>query len=405
MKKQYRIFGLLCCLIYFTSYISRINLSAVLAEIITSEGIAKSSISIVLLMNFISYGTGQIISGILGDKFSPVNLIFSGLLISCVCNSLIPVCTGVGTMAAVWFVNGFAQALMWPPLVKLMSTYLDDASFSQTSANVSASSSVGTIFIYLTAPLFIRTGGWRSIFLFSAVSAALVALVWKLYFPKLIAVFPTVSSKQTAQENSKGTMSVGDIFKKYSLLFICLAIVAQGLLRDGITTWMPICLTEVYNMEAASSILLSVILPLFSIFSFQLAGFVQRKWVKNEVSLAAYMYIICGILIALWAIFYSSSLVLAVLLPAFTIALIHGINLMLIAIVPRRFSACGHVSFISGLLNSCTYIGSALSTYGMAKLSEVFGWQTTIWTLGGVAVFGLLMCGVCIRKFSFKKNS
>lgn len=34
MKKYYSLFGFFCCLIYFTSYISRINLSAVLAELV-----------------------------------------------------------------------------------------------------------------------------------------------------------------------------------------------------------------------------------------------------------------------------------------------------------------------------------------------------------------------------------
>lgn len=404
MKKHYSLFGFFCCLVYFTSYISRINLSAVLAEIITSEGIAKSAISIVLLMNSVSYGTGQIISGLLGDKFSPVNLIFAGLLTSCVCNVLIPVCDGVSQMTVVWFINGFAQALMWPPLVKIMSSYLDDEKFSKTSANVSTSSSVATVFIYLTAPLFIRTGGWRSIFLFSAVCAALVSITWKTYFPKLLDNLPAFSSKKNnPSDNHKSDITIGSFFKRYGLLFICLAIVAQGFMRDGITNWMPICLTEVYNMEAASSILLSVVLPIFAIFSFQVAGFIQRKWVKNEVALSAYMYILCTILLGLWAIFYSSSLILTILLPALTTAIIHGINLMLIAIVVRRFTA--HVSFLSGLLNSCTYIGSALSSYGMARLSEAFGWQTAIWALAGMAAFGILMCAICIPKFSYKRKS
>ena len=405
MKKYYSLFGFFCCLIYFTSYISRINLGAVVAEIIASEGIEKSTISIVIVMNSISYGIGQPISGILGDKLSPSKLIMAGLLVTGICNLSIPLCSGTTAMAAIWFINGFAQAFMWPPLVKLMSNHLDGFRFSQTAANVSAASSIGTIFIYLIAPLFIRVSSWRSIFFFSGTAAIAVAVIWTAVLPKITSRLPKNTAQQAKKTQLDNELSVWQIFKRYGLILICLAIIAQGALRDGITTWMPTCLIEVFNMEAAISILVSVVLPIFSILAFQLSAVIQRKWVKNEILLSAYMYILCAALTLLWGKLYAYSVILSVLLPATVIALIHGINLMLTSVVPRRFADCGHISFISGLLNSCTYIGSAVSTYGIAKISELAGWQVTIWTYAGTAVIGLIMCIICIPKFRTKRKA
>ena len=57
----------------------------------------------------------------------------------------------------------------------------------------------------------------------------------------------------------------------------------------------------------------------------------------------------------------------------------------------------GNISTVSGVLNSCTYVGSAISTYGIALLSESAGWQTTsfVWFL--IAALGAVVCTVCSR--------
>lgn len=403
MKKYYGLFGFFCCLVYFTSYISRINFGAVVAEIVAAEGIAKSAVSIVVLMGFISYGAGQVISGALGDKFLPGKLMTYGFLLTGICNIAMPFCGSIAAMSAVWFVNGFAQSMMWPPLVKLMNTYLEDEQFSRTAANVSAASSVGTIFVYLTAPMFIRAESWRSVFYFSGSAALVMALLMAAVLPKITAKLTPVKAV-IKEQTAKKSGGIGQILREYGFVFIFIAIVAQGIIRDGLTTWMPSCLSEVFNMEASSSIFVSVILPIFSIFSFKLFSIVQQKWVKNEVLLSVQLFAVCTVLIVIWGALYSSSVVLAVLLPALAISLIHGINLMLICVLPKRFAESGHVSFISGLLNFFTYIGSALSTYGIAKISELAGWQVTIWSWAAVAAVGLVFCVMVVPKFKGKKS-
>ena len=81
---------------------------------------------------------------------------------------------------------------------------------------------------------------------------------------------------------------------------------------------------------------------------------------------------------------------------------------MLISHVPKRFKKYGNISTISGAINSCTYIGSAIATYGVAKLSEIVGWRNTVgvWTI--IAVFGTACCFIASRlwkKFVFANDS
>ena len=77
---------------------------------------------------------------------------------------------------------------------------------------------------------------------------------------------------------------------------------------------------------------------------------------------------------------------------AVIVACMHGINLMLITVVPKRFVKSGKVATYSGLLNACTYVGASISTYGFAALAESFGWNFTILTWVMVSVAGILVC-------------
>ena len=75
----------------------------------------------------------------------------------------------------------------------------------------------------------------------------------------------------------------------------------------------------------------------------------------------------------------------------------HGVNLMLICMVPPFFQRKGNISTVSGVLNSCTYVGSAISTYGIALLSDSAGWQVTAFIWFIIAALGAVVCTVCSR--------
>ncbi len=64
--------------------------------------------------------------------------------------------------------------------------------------------------------------------------------------------------------------------------------------------------------------------------------------------------------------------------------------------IPAYFKKYGNVSTASGVINSCTYIESAISTYGIALISERLGWSFTIITW---IIIGALGCALCLISF------
>ena len=68
------------------------------------------------------------------------------------------------------------------------------------------------------------------------------------------------------------------------------------------------------------------------------------------------------------------SIAVTLVLMALIVGAMHGVNMILTCHMPAHFAAVGAVSGISGLVNMFTYLGSAVSAYGIAACSERFGW-------------------------------
>ncbi len=376
---------------YMISYMTRINYGAVISAIENETHLPRTLLSIAVTGSFITYGVGQVISGVLGDKFSPKKLILTGLRVTICMNLLIPLCKSPYQMTAVWCVNGFAQSFMWPPMVRLMTSLLSAEDYKTATVKVSWGSSAGTIAVYLVSPLIISLTGWRGVFVFSAVCAIIMAVFWSKF---------AIDVPKTTEKKDKITEKKSKSFITPVVIGIMLAIILQGMLRDGITTWMPTYIAETYNFSSAVSILTGVILPVFSILSFQITSRLYKGALKNPLMCAGVIFL-TGTLSAVVLCFVTGhNAVMSVVFSALLTGCMHGVNLMLICMIPQFFEKNGNVSTVSGVLNSCTYIGSALSTYVFADLSVRMGWTCTLLSWTVIAAVGTAICFICVKPWS-----
>ena len=387
-KQISRTIALFAC-VYMVSYMTRINLGAVLTAVAEDTGMTKTMLSAAVTGSAVTYGVGQILSGYVGDRISPKKLVFLGLVISAGMNLLIPLCDGAGQMSAVWCVNGLAQACMWPPLVKLMVGLFDSQTYQKASTMVSWGSSFGTIAIYLLSPLVIAVFGWRMLFRMTAVCGILMALLWGKLCRE------PVYEKTVRKELPKGE-SGGRLLSPL-LVAIMAAIILQGALRDGVTTWMPSFVSETFSLSSEVSILSGVCLPVFSILSFRVALWLYERFPGNPVRCAGWLFCVGAGAALMLTLVCGSSALGSILCMALLTGAMHGVNLMLICMVPPFFQRHGNISTVSGILNSCTYVGSALSAYGIALLSESAGWQITALVWFAIAALGSVICAVCAK--------
>ncbi len=389
-------------LVYFTSYCMRINLAVMLVKICSEMQVEKSALAIVITGLTVAYGTGQVISGFLGDRIKPKHIIPTGLALAVACNVGIFFTSTIPAMTVIWSINGFAHALLWPPIVRLMSTYLSATDYSFAAVRVNQGSSVATIALYLFCPLLLKFMQWRTIMLLCAAWGATMIVLWFVLYPHVFKKANIIEQKDdipTSTSSQKALPIPLYIFGAIALIMP--GIMMQGMLRDGVTNWMPSFLLETFGLSEEHSIVSTVILAIFTMISYSAFNALQKRFFKNEVTCAATIFggsaVICATLFIINLLAPQAALVPSLILMALTVAAMHGINLMLISIVPRRFVVFGKVSTYSGILNASTYVGAALSTYGFAALAETFDWNFTILTWVAISLAGAILCFFAAR--------
>ena len=394
-----KILSLLCPLIYFASYMTRKNYSIVMADIIISEGISNADASLAATLSLISYGIGQIISGILGDKFKPQNIILCGLSLTTLMNLLMPVTDDFTLRSIIWFINGFAQSMLWPPLVRIMAATMDHSTYNKVCTNVNIAGISGTILLYISSSaIWIKYFNWKYVFFSSALVSGAIAVIWVLGFKKATAGKPLFGKQKDGNtaDKKQSTLSAKKLLLS-GFLLIAIAIICQGALRDGITDWVPTFIINTFSLESSSAILKSVLIPVFGVISLKLVGVINGKFVKDEVKAGAITFGMGLAGCVLLLLIYKQNQYITLFLAALITGLMHGVNYFLICIVPARFEKYNAVSTMSGIINSLTYVGSAAATYGFGAISDNFGWNTVLVAWVVVGIIGTGCCFVAIK--------
>ena len=384
----------LCCLVYFASYVTRLDYAAVLVEIVQDLQIPKTTASIAVTGSFITYGLGMILFGFTGDRIKPRTLISVGLLGTALINLSMGILPDIRIMIGIWCFNGFFQAMLWPPLSRTLAENLPPEKVPGAIATVCTVAQIATLSIYILSPVVIRTGGWKTVFILAAAIGFLAIAFW---YPGTANVRQT-RAIQPEQPQSTEAAPIKKLVLAAGLIPIMLSIILMGMLRDGLQTWMPTYICEVFGLTTGTSILISGLLPVLSVVSISVSMALFRR-VRNEVLSGAILFGVGTAAAVTMILIFPGNAVLGVSLFALLAGCMHGVNQMIVCSLPLHFEHYGRVATFAGLLNSFVYVGAAISTYGFASFAERFGWRTTMIFWMSIALFGTLICLFCFRKW------
>lgn len=406
---------LLLGMVYFASYLLRKSFSVMLAAI-TAAGFNAVALGIVGSAMTVAYGSGQIINGILSDKFKSQNMLTIGLVLATFCNFAMYFCTTIPLMAIVWFINGFAHSMLWPPIVRLMAIHMNDIEYEHAAVRIYAASSIATVVLYVFAPILLKAMDWRGVIVSIAFLGVIITALWILFNPR------TFKENTEANKNkfiNKGqSSSINDnkgaklpFVVVIPIIFILLAIVFHGALRDGVSDWMPTFMADAFGLDSENAIITGVVPAIFGMISVYVFNILHRKLFRNEITCAGVIFVaavISSVVLLFLNEFASSGLIVAVVsafLIGIFVACMHGINLMLISIVPKRFVKIGKVSTISGILNAATYIGAAIALPLFPSLKANFSWNVTIAVWAIISVIGASVCFIAAPMWrTFRKE-
>ncbi len=390
---------ILCLSAYTSSYLSRDTFSAVIPNILNLTGTTKTEIGAISTLFLICYGSGQLISGILGDKVKPHLLVCIGLFSSGIINILFALATNLTQMSIIWSLNGFALSLLWAPLSKILIVYMDDNHRNKAIVNISISMPLGTLTAFICSAIIVKQFDYKIAFYFVGIVILIMAIIWLLSTKKILSHLQVNSTlKKTNTENFR-KYKFSKLFVMSGLFFIMLAIMCNSVIRNGISIWVPTFLTEKFNLEEFVSILTSTVIPIVNFGGIYVAYFLNKR-AKNETISSAILFAFSAIALLILILIGGTSPFISIVFLGLTTAAMQGLTALIMGFVPLHFEKYNKSSTISGLLNVGAYISSSAGSFAVGIISTDFGWNATIFTWICVAIVGIVACLIVCTKWN-----
>lgn len=395
-KANFLIF--LCWAAYTSAYVARLNYNASMVEILAQLGTTKEAAGIVSSFFFFAYGAGQLVNGLLSKRYNTKISVTIALVASCLINFGMTFCNGIDAMKYLWFLNGVFQSILWSSLIKTLSDNLADNKLSKAVMVMSTTVASGTFTAYGLAALFSALNmKWTSIFYVASAVVGVVAVVW---FFGMTSIKKSNNETAEIKTTEKKKLSLTPAFV-FSIVVILISAVANGFIKDGITTWVPSILKEEFGVPSSLSIIITLLLPVLSIFGASLVKVLHKKQ-KNENALNGIFYFASTVLAGLIILTLNlKSVPLTLALFGGTACLMAAINNVITSVVPLYSRDKIDSGLSAGLLNTFCYVGSTLATSLLGRIADTKGWNDVficIICFAGVAFAVCMISLVFTRK-------
>ena len=375
----------LCWLVYTCSYIGKLGYNANIAQIETMYNVTHAQAGMVSTFFFFAYGAGQIFNGIFCNKYNLRFVVFGSLLTSGLMNVLVGLTDNFSLVKYFWMINGAALSVLWPSLIRFLSETLDKKDVKRAVIVMGTTVATGTFFVYGLSALFVAVGTYVIMFFLAGILLPVIALVWVFFYPKLVKTkTETDGETNVLRQKQPQKKVVGSLWVPIAIL--ALFAVVNNLVKDGLTTWVPMILKDAYALPDYVSILLTMLLPVLAIFGTSVAVKLYKK-IKNFVFLAALLFLLSAVFIGV-VILCMPTGIFAVTLGSLggVSCLMAGVNNVITSMAPLYWKERVNPGLLAGVLNGFCYLGSTLSAYGLGFIADVGGWNAVFWLLFGLSV-------------------
>ncbi|KGL78350.1 Glucose-6-phosphate translocase, partial [Tinamus guttatus] len=152
-----------------------------------------------------AYAVSKFISGVLSDQLSARWLFSSGLLMVGLVNIVFSWSSTVTAFAGLWFLNGLAQGLGWPPCGKVLRKWFEPSQFGTWWAILSTSMNLAGGLGPIVAALVALHYDWRMTLSFSGFICVVVSFVCLVLIKNEPADVGLPNIEQGAKKGKKGS--------------------------------------------------------------------------------------------------------------------------------------------------------------------------------------------------------
>ncbi|NXE29436.1 G6PT1 protein, partial [Ardeotis kori] len=347
-----------------------------------------------------AYAISKFVSGVLSDQMSARWLFSSGLLMVGLVNVVFSWSSSVTAFAGLWFLNGLAQGLGWPPCGKILRKWFEPSQFGTWWAILSTSMNLAGGLGPIVAALVSLNYDWRTTLSFSGFLCVAVSFVCLVLIKNEPSDVGLPSIDQGAKKGKKGSSSDNSTLTEL-LLSPYLWVLSTGYLvvfgvKTCCTDWGQLFLIQErgQSMLVGSSYMSA--LEIGGLVGSIAAGYLSDRAVAR-VGLSSYGNPRHALLLSMMAGMCVSMFLFRVTVTGDS-PKNQGIEKITVSFVKETFSSNHLITLTDPLLVSCLFsraVGGFLAGLPFSTIAKHYSWATAFWVaeitcIGSTVAFFLL---------------
>ncbi len=413
-------------LMYTSYYLCRYNFSYANKAIADEFGFTKSDMSTILSWNFVAYGCGQMLNGLITDRIGGKRAMLIGAAGTIGVNLLFGAASFWGLLSLfslLWGINGYVQSFGAPGFIKINSSWFSENERGTFAGIFGFMINLGRLLANKLLPAllagFVFLGmwhvpaqHWRWLFWIPAGVATLVAIVLAIVVkdtPEEIG-YKNLFPGEADHADPDVRTEIGTVFKiivSNPIVWIMAgAYACTGAIRQSIDQWYPVYFQEVHHLEMTGPKFqwLGFLIPFVASAGSLLSGWISDRFFHSRrapVAMGIYVIEVVVIVAATqvttvnWALFFFVTI-------AFTVNSTHSLlgPAAAMDIGGRKMAA-----FASGVIDAFQYFGAAIGIKGLGWVLDHKGWSWYFPYLIPFPIIGGLMMYSILHRKSLKKGA
>ncbi|GEP10868.1 MFS transporter [Methylobacterium gnaphalii] len=390
---------LLLCLMYFITYLDRVNVATAGGEIMKELGMSKTEFGLILSAFAYPYAIFQVIGGSVGDKFGARRTLFICGMIWAVATILTGLVGGLISLFLARVLLGFGEGATFPTATRAMQNWTAPGKRGFAQGITHAFARLGNAVAPPIVAFLIYHVGWRYCFVILGLVSFIWVAIWYIYFrdnpsdhksitQDELDVLPAPRAPGTSQAVPWWTLTKR--IAPVTITYFC-----YGWTLWLFLGWIPTFFKESYGLDLKNSALFASGVFFAGVVGDTLGGVLSDGILKKtgNIKLARLSIIVIGFLGAaasLTGVFYTKDLTLVALLLSsgffFAELVIGPIWSVPMDIAPK------YAGTASGLMNTGSAVAAIVSPI-------VFGFvvdKTGDWTLPFMGSIGLCLLGAVL---------
>lgn len=372
--------GVVCIFSYLVSYYSR-HLASVTSPSMLEEGIfTESFYSLLTSVYMVTYASGQLFNGIIGDLFNPKRLITYGLCGTAVTSIAFAFLPFNWMRLICYALLGFSLSMLRGPLVKIIAENTSQNHSRVIGTFLSVATFAGP---FIASNIFLLCG-WKWTYvaaggLTCAICITAITIITRFERKGII------TYRLGKKEGIKGVLSVFKI-ERFFFYMVVGAVLETAL--TAVAFWVPNYLANRlgFGVEVAAS-MFSVICVFKGLMPF-VTLFLFRVSKENDILLLRIFFAL-SVVFYLGTAFITSTWVNVVLLSLAMMSSSCASALLWSIYIPGM-GKTGRVSSINGILDCSGYIVAGICNVFFGIVAQYLNWTGVVLLWAGIVFVGLV---------------